>query len=91
MKRKAWQNKQSEISLLIGEDSYEIVAEHSGHIEPARYGLPDDSSPEEAEVEIHRLVSGCKDGREMSAEELVSFLDKYEGLIGDEILLENLD
>lgn len=91
MKRKTWQNKHSEISLQISEDSYEIVAEHSGHIEPARYGLPEDSSPEEVEIEIHRLTSGYKDGRAMTDEELIAFLDKYEGLIGDEILSEILD
>ena len=90
MKRKAWQNKQSEISLLIGENSYEIVAENSGHIEPARYGSPEDSLPEEAEIDIHRLALGRKDEREMSDEELISFLDKYDGLIGDEILSEIL-
>ena len=91
MKRQAWQNKQSEISLQISEDSYEIVAEHSGHIEPARYGSTEDSSPEEVEIEIHRLVFGCKDGSKMTDEELISFLDKYDGLIGDEILSEILD
>lgn len=91
MKRQAWQNKQSEISLQISEDSYEIVAEHSGYIAPARCGLPEDSSPEEMEIEIHRLASGYKDGHKMTDEELISFLDKYDGLIGDEILSEILD
>lgn len=91
MKRKAWRNKETEISLQIGEDVYEIMARHSGYIEPESFGLPEDSLPEEVEIEIHWLIGGRKNNQEMTNDELDYFLEKYDGMIGDEILSKILD
>lgn len=91
MQAKAWRYKETEISFQVGDDCYNLIVEHSGHIEPARYGPPEDALPEDVDIEIHRLLSGCKNGCEITGTELISFLDKYDGLIGDEILSKILD
>lgn len=87
MRKQSWKNIETTLTLEIGQDVFEIVAIHSGSITPERFGLyPEDSSPEECDVEIHQLSSGYKNNAEMSESELEEFAEKYDGLIGDEIL-----
>jgi len=92
-KGKSWRNNETEITLHVDDlNSYELCAIHSGFISPTIYGLyPEDTIPEELEIEIHGLAYGYKNNSQMTELELQDFLDKYEGLIGDEILSKFLD
>ncbi len=89
---KYWKNRETELSLQIGQDVYDLCVIHSGHILHKTCGtLPEDSEPEDLEVETHGLAYCYKNSVKMTEKDSKDFSDKYDGLIGDEILSKLLD
>lgn len=89
---KYWKNRETELSLQIGQDVYDLCAIHSGHIlRDTRGAFPEDSEPEDVEINVHKLAYCYKNSVKMTERDSRDFSDKYDGLIGDEILSKLLD
>lgn len=84
---KHWKSRETELSIQIGQDIYDLCAIHSGHVLSSTCGVfPEDSEPEDVEIEIHNLAYCYKNSVKITEKDSKDFLDKYDGLIGDEIL-----
>ena len=86
-----WEKATTVVELDISENSetvcYMVTLKHSVHYYPFIFGKePYDCEPADQEIEIDEIVSGFRDGDDMSREELDDFLERYNDELCQKIL-----